>query len=87
MATKIKKGFMIAVIIIILMILGIGISQFFILQQARSSFDNYYAFRGCTQLIQKTDTYGTCKLSSGETIEIVEIGNKWYLAGDEPGIW
>ncbi len=54
---------------------------------AHSSFENYYNFRGCTQLLEKTDTYGTCKLQSGEIIKLVKIQNKWYLDGDGPGVF
>jgi hypothetical protein len=61
--------------------------QFFILQKAHSTFDNYYAFRGCTQLLLRTDTSGVCKTTSGDTITIVEIKGKWYLQGDGPGVW
>src|SRR6185437_2160844 len=32
-------------------IINIGIAQIFIVQSAHSSFDNYYKFRGCTELI------------------------------------
>jgi flagellar biogenesis protein FliO len=52
------------------------------LKIAHSSFENYYNFRGCVELLEKTDTYGTCKLSSGETIKLVKVENKWFLDGD-----
>jgi hypothetical protein len=51
---------------------------------AHSTFENYYAFRGCTQLIDRTDTYGDCKLSNGQTIKIVLYKGAWYLDGDLP---
>jgi hypothetical protein len=54
------------------------------LRTAHSSFDNYYKFRGCQELINKTDDYGFCKLSSGEIIKIVKYNSKWYLDGDLP---
>jgi hypothetical protein len=54
------------------------------LRIAHSTFDTYYAFRGCTQLVSRTDTSGTCKLANGQTITIVEYHNKWYLQGDLP---
>jgi hypothetical protein len=66
---------------------ALAISQFFVLQKAHSTFDNYYAFRGCTQLLSRTDTSGVCKTSSGDTITIVLINGKWYLQGDGPGVW
>jgi hypothetical protein len=54
---------------------------------AHTTFERYYAFRGCVQLIDKTDTYGDCKLANGSTIKIVLINGKWYLDGDGPGVW
>ena len=54
------------------------------LHKAHSTFENYYAFRGCTQLIQRAPTYGICKTASGHTITIVEYHGKWYLQGDLP---
>ena len=62
-----------------------AINQFFVLQKAHSTFENYYAFRGCTQLLEKGGDYGICKTSNGQTIKIVRINNKWYLDGDGPG--
>lgn len=82
-----NKILIVLLLIVILSILVFGVIQFFELRKAHSSFDNYYAFRGCTQLIQKTGTYGICKTKSGATITIVEINNKWYLEGDGPGVW
>lgn len=52
------------------------------LQIAHSSFENYYKFRGCKELIERTDTYATCKVQSGETIKLVKVKNKWFLEGD-----
>jgi hypothetical protein len=54
---------------------------------AHTTFDRYYAFRGCVELIDKTDTYADCKLANGQTIKLVLINGKWYLDGDGPGIW
>ena len=54
---------------------------------AHTTFDRYYTFRGCIELIDKTDTYGDCRLSSGQIIKIVLINGKWYLNGDGPGMW
>lgn len=58
--------------------------QYFYLQKAHSTFENYYAFRGCVQLIEKTDDYGICKIADGKTIKIVKNTGKWYLDGDLP---
>lgn len=52
-----------------------------------TTFERYYAFRGCTELVDKTDTYAHCKLASGQTIKLVLINEKWYLDGDGPGVW
>ena len=57
------------------------------LNVAHSTFENYYAFRGCAQLIDRTDTYGDCRLADGTTIKLVRINGMWYLDGDGPGIW
>lgn len=54
------------------------------LKLAHSSFDNYYAFRGCQSLVSKTDNDAACKLSDGSEIKIVKIDGKWYLDGDGP---
>ena len=85
MRKQVKVAIAVSVLLIILM--ACGAYQFFLLQKAHSTFDNYYRFRGCVELVEKTDTYGTCKLSSGQVIKIVAINNKWYLDGDGPGIW
>jgi len=74
-----------AILFIIAAVVGIG--QVVILDKAHATFDNYYRFRDCVQLLEKTDTYGTCKTASGATIKIVDIGGKWYLDGDGPGVW
>lgn len=54
---------------------------------AHTTFERYYAFRGCVRLVDKTDTYGDCVVGSGQTIKIVLIDGSWYLDGDGPGIW
>ena len=71
----------------VIIIFAFGINWFFVLRKAHSTFTNYYAFRGCVQLIEKTDTYGICKLSSGQTIKLVNISGRWYLDGDGPGVF
>lgn len=72
----------IAVILLIVLVVGIG--QILYLRKAHSTFENYYTFRGCQKLIQKTDTYGTCRLMSGQVIKIILYDGKWYLDGDLP---
>ena len=82
-----KKIVWAVVAIIVLALAALAIDQFFVLQKAHSTFDNYYAFRGCAQLLSRTDTSGVCKTVSGDTITIVLIDGKWYLQGDGPGVW
>ena len=78
------KGTLAVVLIVIVFLGTAAILQIRTLQRAHSSFENYYAFRGCTQLIKRTPTYGVCKTSSGKTITIVLYHGKWYLQGDLP---
>lgn len=60
------------------------VHQFFVLRKAHSTFENYYAFRGCAQPLVKTDEYGTCKTNSGESIKMVKYQDRWYLDNDLP---
>jgi len=73
---------------VVAIIIALFINQFIFVEKAHSTFDNYYAFRGCTQLVQKTDTYGICKTDSGQIIKIVVFRGRWYLDGDLPNcLW
>lgn len=67
-----------------ILVIAFGVYQVLYLQKAHSTFENYYAFRGCMQLLEKTPEYGTCKTDSGQTIKIVKFEGKWYLDGDLP---
>ena len=87
MLKKYKNRILILAVIVILIVLVFGVFQFFYLRKAHSTFENYYAFRGCTRLLAKTDDFGFCETKSGEIIKIVKIDNKWFLDGDGPGIW
>ena len=78
------KTTLIVLVLLLMVIFCFGIYWILYLQKAHSTFENYYAFRGCTQLISKTDSYGTCKLASGKTIKIVKFQGKWFLDGDLP---
>lgn len=78
---KVWVGVGLAAIIIFLMF---SVYQVWYLRKAHSTFENYAAFRGCRQLLEKTDSYGTCKIASGQTIKIVKYQEKWYLDGDLP---
>jgi len=77
-------GISVVIILVGLVVINLLSNYFFFLRRAHSSFENYYAFRGCKQLLQKTDTYGVCKTDTGETIKIVLYNGKWYLDGDLP---
>lgn len=81
---KKNKNLIIFIIILALILLGLFTYQVLYLQKAHSTFENYYKFRGCTELIAKTDTYGLCKTKSGETIKIVKFNDRWFLDGDLP---
>ena len=74
----------ILLVLIFLMLLILAIYWINYLQIAHSTFDNYYKFRGCTQLINITEDYGFCKLDSGQVIKIVKYQGKWFLDGDLP---
>ena len=87
MKSRNKKIIWAIVGIIVLALIVFAIDQFVVLRKAHSTFDNYYAFRGCVQLLSKTDTFGICKTASGDTITIVLINGTWYLQGDGPGVW
>jgi len=70
--------------LISVMIIILCAIQLLKLQKAHSTFDNYYNFRGCTKLISRTNDYGICQTSSGQTIKIVKFDNRWFLDGDLP---
>jgi len=72
----------IAALVVIIVVFAIW--QVTLLNKAHSTFENYYNFRGCTQLLDKTDVSGTCLTKSGEAIKIVKFNDKWYLDGDLP---
>lgn len=77
-----KIFWLIAILILVCLILGLY--QIHTLKIAHSTFENYYKFRGCVELIEKTDLYGTCRTSSGEIIKIVRYQGRWFLDGDLP---
>jgi hypothetical protein len=82
--TTMKKAIIAGIIIIAILFLTVFVKQWAYLRKAHSTFENYYAFRGCEKLLKKTDTYGTCVTTSGQTIKIVKYQDKWYLDGDLP---
>jgi len=75
---------LLGVFAVISTIVVFGIYQIWFLRKAHSTFENYYAFRGCINLLEKTPDYGVCKTKSGETIKIVKFDNRWFLDGDLP---
>jgi len=75
------------IMVVVAVIINVGIAQIFIVQSAHSSFDNYYKFRGCSQLVSKSTDSAICKLPSGATIKLVKSQDKWYLDGDLPNGW
>jgi Na+/H+ antiporter NhaC len=81
----IKNKLFLLILFVIILVGYVVINQYLIVQKAHSTFENYYAFRGCVSLVKKTSDYGICKLSSGLQIKIVKYQNKWYLDGDLPG--
>lgn len=87
MKPRTKKIIWAIIILLAAAVAVLGVEQFAVLQKAHSTFDNYYAFRGCTQLLSRTATSGVCTTAPGQTITIVEINGKWYLQGDGPGVW
>jgi hypothetical protein len=79
-----KKLYLLIGLLFTVVILAFLVKQTLVVNKAHSTFENYYAFRGCSQLIKRTDTYGVCKTNSGQVIKIVKFKNKWYLDGDLP---
>ncbi len=73
--------------VIVIGVIAFGVNQFLVLRKAHSTFEDYYAFRGCVQLVEKTNAYGICKTASGQTIKMVKMQDKWYLDGDGPGVY
>ena len=82
-----SKTFWGVVIGLVLVVGGFGLYWTHYLDVAHSTFENYYAFRGCQTLVDRTDTYADCTLADGSIIKLVLINGKWYLDGDGPGIW
>ena len=72
------------IITIIGLIIIFGVYQVLYLRKAHSTFEKYYAFRGCQKLIERTDTHGLCQLKDGAIIKLVKYQDKWYLDGDLP---
>jgi hypothetical protein len=88
MMSLLKNRLFIAIIgVAVLVVLIFGIKEAIRTDTAHQTFENYYAFRGCVQLVDRTDTMGHCKTADGQTIKLVKFNNKWYLDGDLPMCW
>ncbi len=81
---KRSKKLQLSIPAVLIAILGLGSYQVLTLNKAHSTFTNYAAFRGCTQIVSRNTTSGTCKTADGNTVNIVNFKDKWYLAGDLP---
>ncbi len=79
-----NKIVIIIILLVVIIIFAFAIDQIIILRKAHSTFENYYSFRGCVQLTEKTNDYGLCKTTSGQVVKIVKSQGKWYLDGDLP---
>jgi hypothetical protein len=82
-----NKVLIIFISLLAIVILVCVVNWLFVLRKAHNTFENYYAFRGCVQLLDRADDYGTCRTASGQVIKIIKLQNKWYLEGDGPGVW
>jgi hypothetical protein len=84
---KIKSVLALMSVIVVLLLVVAGIfvvGQILFLQKAHSTFESYYNFRGCVQLISTTTDSGICRTGSGQMIKMVKFDGKWYLDGDLP---
>jgi hypothetical protein len=78
------KVIAICLLVALIVVASFGFFEVRYLNKAHSTFENYYTFRGCKELLERTPTSGVCKTSSGGTITIVLYKGKWYLKGDLP---
>jgi len=79
-----KRNLIALVIFLVILFIAFASYQVWFLDKAHSTFENYYSFRGCVKLVDKTSDFGLCQTASGQTIKIVKFNNKWYLDGDLP---
>lgn len=86
MKERLKQLWALILLLIVVVVLAL-IWQFIELDQAHASFDNYYAYRGCTQLVDREPDYGICTTADGTSLKLVEWRGKWYLDGDLPMCW
>lgn len=77
-----RRKMLLTLIIIVSLLFGIfAVQKNNELAKAHSTFENYYAFRGCTKLLKRT---GTNEIENGIIIKIVKYQNRWFLDGDLP---
>ena len=82
---SLQKKKLFKILLSLAIVIGLcGVYEVHYLKIAHSTFENYYSFRGCTELVERTDTYGLCKLKSGQIIKLVKFDNRWFLDGDLP---
>jgi hypothetical protein len=74
----------VAIAAVVAVVAALAVQQWIMLRRAHSTFENYYAFRGCALLLQRTADYGLCRLPSGQVIKLVHFRGRWYLDGDLP---
>ena len=79
-----RRKYLVGILFLLAFLVTLGVKQAIYVDNAHKTFESYYAFRGCVQLIKRTDTYGICKTNTGQTIKIVTFQGKWYLDGDLP---
>lgn len=72
------------IFLIAVMLIFFAINRWIFVTNAHKTFENYYAFRGWTKLLKRTNDYALCKVNNDQTIKIVKFNNKWYLDGDLP---
>ena len=78
------RSWIVVLVVIAVAVASFSVYQVLMLKKAHSTFENYYALRGCDKLISRTDTEGVCQLKNGDTIKIVKFDNRWFLDGDLP---
>jgi len=82
--SKNKKIIVGGIVILIILFVVLFVWQVVFLHKAHSTFENYYTFRGCVELLATTTDSGTCRTGSGQTIKIVLYDGRWFLDGDLP---
>ena len=81
-----RKKIMIGVVagMIVAALSVLVVAQIIKVTEAHRTLENYSAFRGCVEQLQKADDWATCRLATGAIIKMVMVNGKWYLDGDLP---